>query len=309
MMSRKLVSLVALLGGTSALFGCIAGQGAELVGTARQGQGGTGSNDVSPQALGAVSATLGVLDPYGITSSMASPPVVDPLHLCDQDPGSGSSCLVGQAWNNWLNDSVNHGRDMVSHQWMMTGFAKCALESGFTVYDKAGNAYPGEWGLQSGWKTNRLAGQADHERVSGCIIAMLNGNDEHITIAMFSPGAPFNAPCDDPSFTQREAGFFGDLFGAKQTAYVAGPQEDQLVDNGRVCSATQGTYCCLESDSDTTCNHGSKIVLVPGILQRCNDNPMPYAGNSPDQFCTSFFSTKEPGRVYHYGWTTYLPAQ
>lgn len=296
----------AILATATALAACadVDDSDGEDVGVAMQGVGGTLNNNISPQALAAASASLGVFDTYGITSS---PSVLDPLQLC-QSPHPAGSCTLRNPWQSWLQDGAASpaGKDAVSHQWMLKGIAKCALESGFTLYSQDGQSFPGMVGLAPNWKDNRLVGDDNRERISGCIIALLNGNNVSVSLCMIGSASPDNAPCDDAAYTQREAGFFGNLFTARPTAYVAGPQADQMVNTGRMCTSNQGNYCCLESDTLSTCGNGNKIVLVPGILNRCNDVTLPYSG--PNQYCTSFFSTKEPGRAYNHGFTTFVSA-
>ncbi|MFT3772083.1 MAG: hypothetical protein QM820_42295 [Minicystis sp.] len=89
---------------------------------------------------------------------------------------------------------------------------------------------------------------------------------------------------------------------------MAGPDTDEVLVNGRICAATQGSYCCAEND--TNCAH--HIVLAGAILgspdqsfanKRCNA----LAASGSFEYCTSFFSTREPNRVYTNVFTTFVP--
>jgi hypothetical protein len=277
----------------------------ERLGIGKQGVAGTESNDVSPQAVGAVSASLGVLDQYTITSSTTG--MVDPLQICQSMHGS-NNCYMRSEWQSWLEDSQGSpaGTDAASHRWMMTGFAKCAMASGFTIYSKNKTyQFPGQAGLYTSWKDNRLDGSDKHERVSACILAFLNGNDNHINLCLMGPGgSPFSDPCTDYlTYNSLEAGFFGDLFASTPTAYVAGPTSASP-NIGRICSATLGTYCCNESDPASVCNH-NKIVLVGDYSGHCagDDTSGTYT------YCNSFSSTREPGRAYTNIFTTFVHQQ
>jgi hypothetical protein len=192
----------------------------------------------------------------------------------------------------------------------MKGIAKCAVSSSFTISAPAGGpAFAGQWELYPSWKSGRLTGQDKRERVSSCLLSLLNGNNAELDLCIVGPGTPFDMPCSDPTLNIREGGFFGDLFAANPTAYVAGPDTADPVDSGRACFATQGNYCCAEND--TNCNH--RIVLTGSILgspdqsfanKRCNAALVTAGSN---QYCPSFFSTREPGRSYTNVFTTFVP--
>lgn len=302
MASRKLIISSLLVAASSVLFGCAYGDESESdeIGTAASAVGPNGGNDISPEAIDAEPLKRSVTNSFGITS----PTNADPRELCKPGTITSSGCVLKEEWESWLS------ADPTPRSWMMKGIAKCAVETGFNLRTGDGSkVFPGQWPLFTGWKTGRLQGQANRERVSSCILSLLNGNNDSLQICIIGPGgAPFSDACTNPGITTREGGFFGDLFAATPTAYVAGPDADEIMVNGRVCAATQGSYCCAEND--TSCTH--KIVRAGSITgspdqnfanKRCNSMAM--AGSF--EYCTSYFSTREPGRNYTNVFTTFVP--
>lgn len=305
-MSRQtLIFSAVLLTVASALTACadpdVDADSSERVAGVAEGIGGTGSNNVSPQAIDAEPLKRSVTNQYGITSTS----VADPIDLCRAGTVTSTGCTMKQEWEAWL------AADSTPRTWMMKGIAKCSVESSFTIQTSDGlQSFPGQWPLYPSWKSGRLAGQDKRERVSSCILSLLNGNNASLSICIIGPGAsPFSDACTDPSIVTREGGFFGDLFGVTPTAYVAGPDSANVANTGRVCTATQGTYCCAEND--TTCPH--KIVLAGAIIgspdqdfanKRCDS----LAAAGSFEYCTSFHSTREPGRNYTNVFTTFVPA-
>jgi hypothetical protein len=273
----------------------------EEVGESEQAIGGTGNNNLPPAAIDSDSLKRSVTNSYNITT----PSNPDPRELCRGDTVTSSGCTMKQEWENWMAaDSPNRGP-------LMKGIAKCAVGSSFTIQTADGaQSFPGQWELYGGWKTNRLTGQDKRERVSSCILSLLNGNNATLAICIIGPGgAPFSDPCSDASMTVREGGFFGDLWAENPTAYVAGPDTAEPVDSGRACFATQGNYCCAESDA--SCSH--RIVLTGAILgspdqnfanRRCN---APLVNSGGREYCPSFYSTREPSRNYTNVFTTFVP--
>jgi len=260
-----------------------------------------GQNNLWPGAIAADPLKRANLNTHGITT--ASNP--DPLPLCANGSITSTGCTLRGEWKAWLNADEEHRAPM------MQAIAKCAVESTFTIVDSDGTfSFPGQWPLYPSWKSNRLNGQDKRERVSSCILSLLNGNNATLALCIIGPGgAPFSDACSDPTMTSREGGFFGDLFAASPKAYVAGPDSADPVDSGRACFATEGNYCC--SEADTNCQQ--RIVLVGAILgspdqnfanKRCN-GALVTSGNN--QYCSSFFSTREPGRNYTNVFTTFVP--
>ena len=99
---------------------------------------------------------------------------------------------------------------------MLKGIAKCAMSSGFEIVAPDGSArWGGIWGMFPEWKTGRLQGQAKRERLSSCILSLLNGNNLELNLCLIGPGAGYSEPCADTSINIREGGFFGDLFAAQ----------------------------------------------------------------------------------------------
>lgn len=296
----------ALLASASALPAC-GGEPLDLedeeVAEVEQGIGATGTNNIPPFIFDSDPLVPNVTNSFGITSSSN----VDPLQLCKEGTVSSTGCTMKPEWESWMAaDSTNRGP-------MMKGIAKCAVSSSFQISTNNGaQSFQGQWNLYPSWKTNRLDGQDKRERVSSCILTLLNGNNLTLNICIVGPGgSPFSDACSDPNMTLREGGFFGNLFAANPTAYVAGPDTADPVDSGRACFGSQGIYCCAESD--TNCNH--RIVLAGAILgspdqnfanKRCN---APLVSSGGNQYCPSFFSTREPNRSYTNVFTTFVPAQ
>ncbi|MBK9266772.1 MAG: hypothetical protein IPM54_44180 [Polyangiaceae bacterium] len=274
----------------------------EDVAEVEQAVGWGGTNNLPPQAVASDPLKRGVTNSHGITS----PSNPDPLPLCAGNTITSTGCTLKQEWKAWLN------ADEYNRVPMMKAIAKCSVESSFTIVDSSGTfAFPGQWPLYPSWKSNRLNGQDKRERVSSCILSLLNGNDANLSICIIGPGgAPFSDACSDPNMTLREGGFFGDLFAPTPTAYVAGPDSADPVDSGRACFGSQGNYCC--SEADTACPQ--RIVLTGAILgspdqnfanKRCNAQLVNSGGNL---YCPSFYSTREPGRSYTNVFTTFVPS-
>lgn len=271
----------------------------EDVAEVAQGVGPTGGNDIDPGDVDSDPLKQSVTIAHGITSN-SNP---DPIQLCQGTPGA-TGCTLKSQWNAWLLDDVDH-RDSI-----MKGIAKCAMASGYTLSASNGMTFVGQWGLYQNWKTNRLNGQDKRERVSSCILSLLNGNDESLKLCVIGPGgSPFSDPCTDPGIIRREGGFFGDLFATSPTAYVAGPDSDNPFNTGRVCTSNGGNYCCAEAD--TSCTH--RIVLAGSILgsaaqnyadKRCNAALVNSGGFL---YCPRFFSTREPNRPYTNVFTSFVP--
>lgn len=260
-----------------------------------------GSNNLWPGAIAADPLKRSTLNAYGITSS-SNP---DPLPLCANGTVSSTGCRLRAEWKAWLNADEEHRAPT------MKAIAKCSVESTFTIVDSSGVfSFPGQWPLYTSWKNGRLDHQDKRERVSSCILTLLNGNNLSLTLCIVGPGGtPFSDACGDPTMIVREGGFFGDLFAPTPTAYVAGPDSINPVDSGRACFASSGTYCCAESDTDCP----QRIVLAGSILgspdqnfanKRCNA-PLVTSGNN--EYCPSFFSTREPNRSYTNVFTTFVP--
>lgn len=273
----------------------------EFVGETEQAVGPGGTNNLPPAAIDSDSLARGVTNSYGITSSS----IADPIQLCANGTITANGCGLRSQWQAWMDANT---ADRVP---LMKGIVKCALGSEFTITDSSGAfAFPGQWGLYSSWKNNRLTGQDKRERMSACILSLLNGNNQTLNLCIIGPGgSPFSDACSDPEITIREAGFFGDLFASTPRAYVAGPDTDEPALTGRACTSTQGIYCCAESD--TSCAH--RIVLAGAILgspdqnyanKRCNAALVNSGGN---EYCPSFFSTREPNYNYVHVFTSFVP--
>ena len=275
----------------------------ENVAEVEQAAGWTGANNLWPGAIAADPLKRANLNAHGLTTAT----IADPLPLCANGTVSSTGCTLRAEWKSWLNADEEHRVPT------MQAIAKCSVESTFTIVDSSGTfSFPGQWPLYPTWKYERLMGPAKRERVSSCILSLLNGNNATLALCIVGPGgSPFSDECSDPTMTRREGGFFGDLFAATPKAYVVGPDSANPVDSGRACFATEGNYCC--SEADTNCPQ--RIVLVGSILgspeqnyenKRCNGS-LVNSGNN--QYCTSFFSTREPERNYTNVFTTFVPAQ
>lgn len=298
MMLSKLATAAAILTAASALTACAFQDGTESdgdenVGLAQQGVGGTGSNNVAPITIDERNLRRATTDSYGITSS-SNP---DPLQLCDSSSITSTGCTMSTEWENWLDGGTNR-------HWMMKGVAKCAVEPSFTISNSDGSqTFPGQWGLYQSWKDHRLDSQDKRERVSACILSLLNGNNLSLNICIIGPGgSPFSDACTDPHITTREAGFFGDLFATNPKAYVSGPQGALVATNGRACNASSGTYCCNENNM--SCPHWIvRAGSMTGSNTRCNS----FATAGGFEYCTEFYSTREPSRTYTNVFTTFVP--
>ena len=312
MATQRVINLVSRIGLQSVLLASVTALPAcggemvdedfENVGEVEQAEGFTGGNNLWPGAIEADPLKRSTLNTHGITS----PTNADPLALCANGTITSTGCTLRGEWKGWLNADEEHRVPM------MKAIAKCAVESSFTIVDSTGSfSFPGQWPLYTSWKSNRLNGQDKRERVSSCILTLLNGNNQELALCIIGPGgSPFSDACNDPSMTVREGGFFGDLFAESPKAYVAGPDTSDPIDSGRACFATSGTYCCAEND--TNCQ--GRIVLVGSILgdpaqnfanKRCN---AALVNSGSNQYCPSFYSTREPGRSYTNVFTTFVPA-
>lgn len=294
----------ALLVSVTALPACggeMGGEDFEYVDEVEEAIGFTGSNNLWPGAIAADPLKRAHLNAHGVTT----PSNPDPLPLCANGTITSTGCTLKNEWKAWLNADEEHREPT------MKAIAKCSVESTFTITDSSGTfSFAGQWPLYTSWKSNRLNGQDKRERISSCILTLLNGNNQELGLCLIGPGgAPFSDACNNPNMTIREGGFFGDLFAAVPTAYVAGPDAAEPVDSGRACFASSGTYCC--SESDTSCPQ--RIVLVGSILgdpgqnfanKRCN---APLVNSGGNEYCPSFYSTREPGRSYTNVFTTFVP--
>jgi len=313
MTTQRMMDLVSRFGLTSALLVSAAALPAcggedlgdfedfENVAEVQQADGWTGTNNLPPFAIDSDPLKRSVTNSFNITTT-SNP---DPLPLCAPGTVTATGCTLKSEWEAWLNaDSGNR-----TH--IMKGIAKCSVDSSFTIQDSSGTlSFPGQWENYPSWKTNRLTGQDKRERVSSCLLSLLNGNNLTLHFCIVGPGgSPFSEPCTDPNITIREGGFFGDLFAANPTAYVAGPDTADPVDSGRACVGSQDNYCCAENDA--TCTH--RIVLAGAILgspdqnfanKRCN---APLVNSGGYLYCPSFYSTREPGRNYTNVFTTFVP--
>jgi len=309
MTKARLTHLVSRFGRTGALLiaattlpACIGGPGDfEDVAEVSQAEGYPGENNLPPYAIDSDPLKRSVTNIYGITA----PSNPDPQKLCATGSVTSTGCTMGQEWENWMN------ADPQNRVPMMKGIAKCSVASDFSIQDSSGTmSFPGQWALYPSWKTSRLTGKDKRERVSSCLLSLLNGNNETLRLCIIGPGgSPFSDACSDPMITTREGGFFGNLFAATPTAYVAGPDTAQPPTSGRACFGEQGIYCCAEED--TTCAH--RIVLTGAILgspeqdfanKRCNAPLVDAGGN---WYCPSFYSTREPGRSYTNVFTSFVP--
>jgi len=310
MTKERLTHLVSRFGLMGALTACAAAlpacggdfEVAEDLSEAEAAIGYPGDNNTPPYIFDSDPLARGTTNSHGITSSSNA----DPVALCAAGTVTESGCMMRAQWENWMNADVDNRVPM------MKAIAKCAVSSSFSIENAGGTlSFPGQWSLYPSWKSNRLNGQDKRERVSSCILTLLNGNNEELLLCIIGPGgAPFSDACDDPTLNIREGGFFGDLFAQSPTAYVAGPDSADPVDSGRACFATSGNYCCPEDNP--SCSH--RIVLAGAIVgapeqnyanRRCNAELVDAGGGL--YYCPSFFSTREPGRSYTNVFTTFVP--
>jgi hypothetical protein len=300
-MTRHHFILSALMLATSTLAACAVGSESESefedVGTARQGAGGTGNNDLSPVPVDQGVLKRSVLNGVGITSS-TNP---DPLPLCEGGTITSTGCTMKAEWEDWLND------DLTNRPSMMHAITKCSVESSFSVTTSGGQSFAGQWPFYTSWKSSRLNSQEKRERVSACILTLLNGNNVSLALCIIGPGgSPFSDACDDTSISTREAGFFGDLFASTPKAYVVGPQTATMLDTGRACTSDGTSYCCAESNN--TCpHHIYRAGAMLGSESRCDSFATVTHGSTSYTYCTSFWTSREPGKSYTNGFTTFVP--
>ncbi|MEZ4313512.1 MAG: hypothetical protein R3F14_36275 [Polyangiaceae bacterium] len=176
--------------------------------------GPTGSNNIPPAAYDSDPLARPVTNSFNITTLANA----DPVQLCKAGTVTSTGCILKSQWEDWMN------ADEENRVPMMKGIAKCAVDAGFITDSTGELEFPGQWNLFPTWRLNRLEGQAKRERMSACLISLVNGENQTLNLCLIGPGAsPFSDGCDDPSMTTREGGYFGDLFAATPTAYVAGP--------------------------------------------------------------------------------------
>ncbi|HEU4406388.1 MAG TPA: hypothetical protein VFS43_14070 [Polyangiaceae bacterium] len=309
MMMRGLIERVSRFGLAGALLAPAASLSAcadalddrEDVASAEMAIGYPGDNNLPPFAIDSDPLKRSVTNGFAITT----PGLADPLQLCESSSVTATGCTMRPEWQSWMN------ADPTNRVHVMKGLAKCAVAPGFFVRDASGSkAFPGQWNLYPSWSTSRLVGQDKRERVSSCLLSLLNGNNQELRLCIIGPGgAPFSDACSDPSLTIREGGYYGDLFANEPKAYVAGPDAAEPLTSGRACFGAQGNYCCAEGD--TACQH--RIVLTGAIVgspeqnfanKRCN---APLVQSGANWHCPSFFSTREPGRNYTNVFTAFVP--
>jgi hypothetical protein len=302
-MSKQTFSLAAaILAAATILPACVvqSESDAEEIGAAEEAVGGTGHNNVNPKAVDIRPLRRSITDSYDVTSSSNA----NPRRLCKASTITASGCEMTSQWEDWLNGDADRGD-------MMKGIAKCAVEPGFSIQTSDGSTeFPGQWGLYQDWKDSRLTGLEARERMSACILTLLNGDNQTLAICIVGPGgSPFSDACSDPNMTLREGGFFGNLFATAPKAYVVGPSTTELLDNGRVCTSSveEASYCC--SEDNTTCPHWIvKAGSMEGPNARCNAFETVSNGSTSFTYCTEFFSTREPNKVYTNGFTTFVPS-
>jgi hypothetical protein len=265
------------------------------MGSTKQAIGEIGVNNLHPSAIDSEPLKRAITNEKNITT--ATNP--DPIPLCEGPPGA-TSCALKNEWKNWVD------ADPDARKSLMRAITKCALPSTYSVNHPDGTVFPGQWGLYPFWKGNRLGGQDKRERMSACILSLLNGQDKTLVICIIGPGgSPFSDACTDPMINLREGGFFGDLFADVPRAYVVGPRTD-VVGSGRICGSETSNYCCPEdSSADPSCSH--KIIKAGGFsgtANRCRATAV--AGSY--EYCTEFFTTREPGRTYTNVFTSFVPS-
>jgi hypothetical protein len=299
--SERLIFAGALLVGAPILAACGGDpDDPEFVAWVEQGWGGTGTNNIPPVAFQADPLKRSTLNSYGITSSSNA----DPLPLCEPNTGSSTWCTLKAEWEAW------RSADPTNRNEVLEGIAKCSVASTFQIrLPGSGAAFPGQWAMFSNWRYNRLAGVASRERLSACILSLVNAANISVSLCLIGPGQGFDAPCSDPSFSVREAGFFGDLFREWPTAYVSGPSQAEIASNGRVCA---NESCCQEGAPDFECNRrltraGTILGEAPTFAtKRCSGN-LVESGTSGNFFCTQFYSVEEQ---YYYNnvFTSFITA-
>jgi len=259
-----------------------------------------GVNNLPPETIDTEALKRANTNAWLITS----PSNPDPAPLCEGLPGT-NSCNLKVEWKNWVDADPNIRKPL------MKAITKCALPSTYSVAHPDGTNFPGQWGIYQSWKDSRLAGQDKRERMSSCILSLLNGLGNTLDICIIGPGgSPFSDACSDTQkYDLREGGFFGDLFASTPTAYVVGPQTD-AVGSGRICGnpATGTDYCCPEDPALATAQNCTHKTIKAGGFGGPNGRCKKMAMAGPYEYCAEFYSTREPNRIYKDVFTTFVPS-
>jgi hypothetical protein len=271
---------------------------ADHLGTAMQGWGGGGTNNIDVIAFQGDPLKRSTTNGAGITSQSDG----NLKRLCQPNTGNSTWCYLKSEWEDW------RSADATNRNHILKGIAKCSQSSSFELRaPNSGPTFPGQWAMFPDWRSQSLVGVAARERVSACLLSLVNAANQTVSLCLIGPGAGFNDPCSDSSFNVREAGFFGDLFRESPTAYIAGPADATIPSDGRVCA---NDSCCDEGVPDAQCNKrltraGTILGIPPNYTtQRCSGG-LVQAGDSENYFCTQFYSTEEE-YDYNYGFTSFI---
>src|SRR6185503_16314487 len=116
---------------------------------------------------------------------------------------------------------------------ILEGIAKCSVAPSFELRSpNTARTWPGQWEMYPDWRYNTLVGVAARERISACLLSLVNAANQSVSLCLIGPAAGFDAPCSDSNFDTREAGFFGNLFRESPTAYIAGPAAEFIASDG-----------------------------------------------------------------------------
>jgi hypothetical protein len=131
---------------------------------------------------------------------------------------------------------------MASDGGIMTAryLVRCALPSGDAIrvkdYTGAMVTLSGEIGLTPAWKEGQCTTECE-EKISACLMALTNGNGEHITLELSAPYAPVGADTSG-AFPFQEAAFYGNVFKDPPEAYYCVGDDYAVINRGVLQSAS-----------------------------------------------------------------------
>ena len=135
--------------------------------------------------------------------------------------------------------------------------------------------------------------------MSACILTLLNGNNESLELCIIGPGgSPFSDACDDPNINVREGGFFGDLFAThpqrlrrRAPGRAAGHRRARLLRPNRAPTAATRATPPARTTSSSPARCRARTAAATASRRR--------GPTGEYQYCTSFWTNREPGRTLH----------
>ena len=232
-LGKRTLQVGITLGAIVGLVGC---------GAQADGNGATGTEGVTPEAIMAQTNGLSMINGLSMVNGLS---LSNGLAL-----SNGLSMSNGLALSNGLSMSnglmtTSDGRRAVSY------LVRCALAAGDSLSknDQYGNpfTFPGSVGLCPSWKNAGVSGDTGcQERVSACMLALINEAGVHVPLMMdasySSVGWGYN-----PSYPYQEGTFFGNIMVANahgtpgiNAYYCEGPDFATGVVPGRIGAGESG---------------------------------------------------------------------